>query len=268
MNILIVHPSRGRPEEAYKTYLNWLFNSNPKNKITYCLSLDGDDKTLNEYIDKFRNLDVEIKIHTNNNIVEAVNRFYYKDILDSHKFIVSTSDDMRCPKNWDTELKKVADRYGYHKLIKVNGVGMLEDLICMLPMGGTEFFIEYGSFYHPEYQSMYCDCDITEYSIYFDLLLTAQDLLFPHLNPKNVELFGYKNIDGFEMFEKDDTYVRETTSGKWDHGINILNNRRKNNFELYRSTCFCSGKLKKFDETFNICEICGSLTKEKSLYES
>jgi len=72
--ISLIHPSRSRPEKAYKTAYDWIDRSGlDYSEWEYILSLDTDDPTVLKY-DKLIGAEYARSIINNNNsVVEATN---------------------------------------------------------------------------------------------------------------------------------------------------------------------------------------------------
>ena len=79
MKFTLLHPSRGRPQQAYDTLVNWLEASSSMYKIEHILSLDSDDLQLEKYRELFspkhglleRGM---ITVNGNTCVVEATNK--------------------------------------------------------------------------------------------------------------------------------------------------------------------------------------------------
>ena len=90
--ISVVHPSRGRPEIAFKCYNEW--KKNAVNDFDYGLSIDADDPKLNEYLSLFDG--ENICVGNSKNVVDAMNLGASESRGD---VIVCISDDFSCPED-------------------------------------------------------------------------------------------------------------------------------------------------------------------------
>lgn len=212
--ILIVHPSRGRPIQALEAYNNYFSLCSDSSKITYILSIDVDDKNVEEYK---RNFSCEILINENRGCVEAVNRAYSIDILGKHDFVILTSDDIHFCKDWDLLLQKEFDEYGYDKVVKTKQPGC-DEKVLMLQIGGSQFFKDYGTFFWPEYISLCADNDMSEWAKKNNRWIQADHIVCPHF---------HHSLPGGWKF--DETYARENSA--FQQGLSILRKRRQQEFK-------------------------------------
>lgn len=231
-NILIVHPSRGRPQQAKKIYDNITGNASKDNKITYIMALDLDDPKLKEYVDIFTMI-ATMSIGPSHTSAEATNRVYDKNLLALHDLVGIAADDIYFPENWDTELFKILDQYGYDKIIKTMNQFQGNPMLLNLQIGGTQFFIDYGTFYWPEYKTMMADDDVTEWAIRNKRYIDARHLLFPHMQyslsmPKAItDKYG-------PVMSSDETYERENAGDAYEQGSRIFAKRIKEGFPPWR----------------------------------
>jgi len=221
--ILIVHPSRERAELAYKVYNDTIFKSKERDNIIYCLSLDIDDPQLTDY--SF-GLDLQfLSVENNTCIVDAVNRAYpyFLKNKDEISFVIILSDDMVLCDNWDIKLTEEFEKCGYDKAIQTTQPGGNPNLLT-LPIAGYKFFFDYGTFYYPEYKSMFADNDMTQWAIKNKRYIRAPYIICPHLHPSI-------NIPG--RIEPDTTYHRENSHEFAEIGRAIFKRRQKEGFPAY-----------------------------------
>lgn len=227
--ILLVHPSRGRPEQAKKIY-EQILNTKAvnDNTLSYILSLDTDDPTLKTYKELFPN--ITILIHDNSCLVQAVNRAYDRDMLVTFDLVGIATDDTYFAQNWDEELFKILDKHGYDKAIKVTSQFQGNTNLLTFPVGGNQFFLDYGTFHYHEYLSVYADDDMTEWAIKNNRYVEARHLVFPHMQyslgpPQNI-------IDQYgQILPHDETYAKQNSAAAYEIGGKVLEKRRRNNFQ-------------------------------------
>jgi len=225
--ILLVHPSRGRPEQAKKIYDNIVQNMSGENELTYIFTLDNDDPTLEKYKELFPNL--ILVTGDNHTSIEATNRVYNKELISQYQLVGISSDDIYFPKNWDKNLFEILDAHGYDKVIKTTNQFQGDPHLLNLQIGGFQFFLDYGTFYWPEYISMHADNDMTQFAMVHGRYVEARHLLFPHMQyslsmPKDItDQYG-------PMMTFDDTYARENEGKAFEHGGATLNKRAREGF--------------------------------------
>jgi len=224
--ILIIHPSRGRPKQARKILETINTNASGENPITYIFCLDSDDATVLEYQD-IEKASVNVGPSTSN--IEAANRVYSKELLAAHDICAIASDDIYFPENWDTAIIAVLDQVGYDKIIKTTNQFQGDHNLLNLQIGGAQFFINYGTFYWPEYITMYADTDMTMFAQQHGYYVEARHLLFPHMQyslsmpPEITNKYG--PIPGIDA-----TYERENRAEAYIVGQRIIDRRRGEGF--------------------------------------
>lgn len=99
--ILVICPSRGRPQQCKAMVDSFLKNSNCS---TIKILLDNDDEFLNEYFDVLK--DVSFSINTRNTTTNLIND-HWRYTADCYKYFSVTNDDfIYQTKDWDKKLIK------------------------------------------------------------------------------------------------------------------------------------------------------------------
>lgn len=221
VNILIVHPSRGRPKEAAAAFRNHVGGrGSAGTRITYIFCLDNDDMEVYDTSLSAPGVQVAYLVANNNGCCQAVNRAYSKLLLEKNDFVILTSDDMELCKDWDVVLKERFDRHGYGVCLKTKQPGGRDDILT-LQIAGSKFFLDYGTFFWPEYISMYGDQDISEWAKLKNRWIDAPDIICPHLHPST----GLPN-----SFKRDETYNKEMQNDRFKQGLDVINRRRTEGF--------------------------------------
>lgn len=211
MKISLLHPSRGRAEKAHKTYRNWIDKSSGGTEIEYLLSLDSDDDyDLYKHIFGF---DFYSIIAKNKNLVDAANngaKICTGDLL------ILISDDFDCPENWDLLLlDAIKDKQDF-VLKTFDGI---QKWIVTLPIMDRIYYEKQGYIYHPEYQHMFCDTDLTHKADLQKRLIIRNDIVFIH---------NHYSSGG----DKKDA-VNIKADATWKQGEDFYLERCKNGFELF-----------------------------------
>lgn len=199
--ITLIHPSRGRAELAFLNYENWINKSSGKYNIEHILSLDSDDKELPKYLERF----TKAEINSNTCVVEAANKAAEKATGD---ILIYLSDDFDCPQNWD-ELIINKTKGEEMFMLKVNDkLQPMDNCVLTIPIMSRKLYNSLGYFFHPEYKSMWVDCDL--YFVTKPYMIIAPDLVFEHKH---------------HAHGNDDTYRRSEKN--WNQGVDIFNRRSK-----------------------------------------
>lgn len=211
MKISVIHASRNRPEQAYNTACKW--RDNADNGFEYILSLDSDDKSLNDYFKLFDNFGINAKgcTYENKSAIEAINKAAK---LATGDMLIVISDDTDCFNVWDTSLTVMC--YSRKDYVAKTNDGLQPTLITM-PIMDRTYYERYGYIYHPNYVHMFCDQELTAVAImtgkYIKLPLT-----FEHLHYST----GKTPKDALNI-KNDHT---------WSQGEALFNERLKTNFGI------------------------------------
>src|ERR1051325_1576707 len=145
MKITVIHPSRGRPKEAFITACKW--RDRADSEFEYILSIDNDDKSLQSYISIFYDYGPTGLGHTNHNktAIEAIN---HAAKIATGDLLVVISDDFDCPEHWDTLL--LTELAGKSDFCVKTDDGLQPTLIT-LPIMDRIYYERYGYVYHPSY---------------------------------------------------------------------------------------------------------------------
>lgn len=204
--ISLIHPSRGRPEKALTTTLDWIRGTD---NIEHILSVDESDPLLNEYRKNFY-LWHEAP---NNSVVEATNRAAK---IAKGDILVYLSDDFKCPDGWDVKIRQYFNT-NEPRLLKVDDcLQRFDAKIITIPIMNRALYNLLGYFFNPKYDSMFVDDDL--YHTCKQWIFEAPELKFPHEHWKT----GKCKID--------ETYKR--SEANWDQGLVVFNQRKLEGFPI------------------------------------
>lgn len=225
--ISIIHPSRGRAKKALETANKWIENAGVD--ISYILSIDEDDN-VDEYefifgkwffVEGWKDIGlskpvirqkcVHRNIHKNRSAIDAINNAAKNT---NGKIIIVISDDFDCPLNWGRKI--ISEVEGKTDWILKTPDG-IQPWIITLPIMDRAYYNRFGYIYHPDYQHMFCD---TEMSCVADLTgrrITA-NIPFKH---------NHYSIGGMT---KD--AISERADKTWEQGEKLFLSRYRQNFGL------------------------------------
>lgn len=214
MIISLIHPSRGRSIKAWQTYNTWMKNISHHHGIEHILSIDENDPEKQNYITLFGDKH-KIIINDNTSVVEATNHAAKCAI---GNILVYLSDDFLCQKHWDSDIVE-------H--IKVDKPCLLRVDDCLqttraevltIPIMSKTLYDTLGYFWHPEYKSMWVDCDLYHTCKNNNWIVDAFHLKFEHHHYSNGKAV------------KDETYMR--SDANWNQGLQVFNKRKELGFPL------------------------------------
>src|SRR5690606_13234289 len=209
--ISLIHPSRGRPQQAFDTMTKWIDRAGAR--VEYILSLDEDDPTLSEYQRLF-NGQKSIVIDKNTSVVEATN---VAAKCSTGNILLYLSDDFDCFEGWGYALEKEFSLYSGPVLLKVDDcLQRFTVRILTIRIMNRECYDRLGYFWHPDYRSMWVDCDLYETASRRKMIQFAPHLKFEHLHPSNGKA------------KTDETYTR--SAANWNQGKAVFDRRKRVNF--------------------------------------
>lgn len=218
--ITIIHPSRGRPEMAKQTALQWIAKIGLlDDQFEYILSIDNDDPLRWRYSTKFPCTNFTIFRSDNRNAIDAINipaRFYsaYRGLEENSKdFLIVISDDFDCPYDWGKLL--IEDTIGISDWILKTQDG-IQSWIVTLPIMDWTYYRRFNYVYHPDYFHGWSDTEMTCVGELTGRLITSETF-FKH---------NHYSVGGV----KDDTSIRADSF--FEDGKIIFQRRINKNFDL------------------------------------
>lgn len=170
--ISIIHPSRSRPEMAKATIENWLGKAYDPRSIEYILCIDDNDPSMMEYTKQIK-LPIVINVGDSRNAIQAINRGAKRS---DGNLIVVVSDDFDCPIHWDKLLLDALEGKEYYVVKTQDGQ---QDWIITFPIMDRKYYERFGYVYHPGYQHMFSDTEMTHVSEIIGKKISL-DIVFPH----------------------------------------------------------------------------------------
>lgn len=225
--ISLIHPSRGRAEQARKTLDLWVARSSGSRKIEYILSIDSSDVQKSGYakmcdayqVDAMALDSVKILVRGNTSVVEATNHAARHA---TGEIFIYLSDDFECPQNWDTLIIESVRNLCPKQpewLLKVDDcLQPFHADVVTIPIMSKALYNRLGYFWHPGYKSMFVDQDLIHTCINNNWLLLDESLKFPHLHYSNSKA------------PMDETY--KASSAHWDSGKAFYHKRKQLKFPL------------------------------------
>ena len=211
--VSLLHPSRSRPEKAFKTAQEWA-NESGLNEINYVISLDSDDPLLEYY--KHLYSTKGLIVNDNKSVVDATNKAAAHSTGD---ILVYLSDDFKCFPDWG---KVITERIGdTSKPVMLKIDDCLQDFhvgVLTMPVMTRTLYNLLGYFWHPAYFSMHVDVDLYETCKRLGVIKYAKDIKFPHWHVSNGKA------------PDDETYRR--SAANWNQGLEVIKKRRALGFPV------------------------------------
>ena len=224
IKVALLHPSYGRPRQAFHAFKEWESMVEKPEEVEYLLGLDDTDPSLDEYLNLFscdmkfaRNRTIINSTHT---IVEAFNEFP-KHISNSVELFVGMADDMATLQGWDVKLWGLIKDMSKPAYLHVNdGMFPMEHPWSNYLIINRAFYNRVGHMLCPAYDGVVADVELSAVAKILGAVIKAPDLLFQH------------NHFCIGRSEMDDTYRRHNTEEKTVRNRAIFEERKKRNFDL------------------------------------
>lgn len=187
--LLIKIPTRSRPEQFFQTVDLFYKKLSGQLPYQFLISCDTDDQTMNnpEVIDRLKQYPhLNFYFSHNRSKVEAYNSDIEKHL--DFDILLVVSDDME-PVQDGYDLF-IAILMGVH-FPDLDGVlnfndGYVGGECNTLPVIGKKYYETFGYIYHPDYQSLYCDEELTMVSRMLKREYVSNYLIVRHNHPIHV----------------------------------------------------------------------------------
>lgn len=206
--ISILHPSRGRPEQAAETMAKWLRLSDTCPE--YILMTDSDDRiNYNSYKIYVGN---HFHVGENKSAIEAINNAAK---IATGNILIVISDDFDCPEHWDTLLLEALRGKSDFCAKTIDGH---QDWIITLPIMDRIYYNRFGYIYYPGYKHMHSDLEMTcvawMLGRYIELPLT-----FKH--------------NHYSVIGQQPDAINRKNNATWGQGQMLFRKRKASNFGIY-----------------------------------
>lgn len=210
MKISLLHPSRSRPDKSLKTVNEWLDQAGDV-EVELLVSVDLSDPLRAVYQQQYGAQCYEFP---SKSVVEATNSIAVQAKGD---ILVYLSDDFKCPISWGEKLVEQFKNENRPLMLKVHDdLQLFETHVLTIPIMNRLLYQRLGYFWHPDYLSMWVDCDLYETCFRMGAIKNAKHLVFPH----------HHHSAGKAV--NDETYKR--SEANWNQGLEMFNKRKLQKF--------------------------------------
>ena len=200
--ISLLHATRGRPEMALQTRLQWLRMADYPDRVEHLFAADQDDETAGA-------LDhcPTIYLSGNGGPVAAWNAAARQC---RGEVLVQLSDDWRPTKGWDTAILDAMGDTSAPAVLAVSDGHRTDDLLCMAILTRARYQ-DQEYLFHPEFFSMFSDNWFSHCAFRDGVVIDARDrITFEHVHP------------AFGKAEMDETYARSNDAKQYQEGHQIF----------------------------------------------
>ena len=214
--ILFKLATRSRPEKARKAIDNIIMNCASQN-YKILVSIDKDDITMQGFDHEHPNVFM-VEGYSKNKI-DAINRDM--DLIEDWKILINTSDDMVFIEKGFDRIIKQDFKKNYDQVLHYSDGNQHSNIMTMSIMG-VDYYKRFNYIYHPDYKSLWCDCEATEVAWMLGKYEYMGDykILFRHMHP------------AWGLSEYDEQYRKTESQDMWDNDYRVFKERRANNYGL------------------------------------
>lgn len=134
--------------------------------------------------------------------------------------LVQLTDDMTPPAHWDTHLRQLnpPDWMDRDAAVHVED-GYVHDIMVLAIITRVRYE-RYGYFFYPDYESLFCDTELTETAYRDGVVIEAKHLLFEHRHPD------------CNKRARDAVDLVHASKERWVRGETLFNHRRAKGFPI------------------------------------
>lgn len=171
--ISVILPSRSRAHKAKSVLSDWIVKALAE--VEVIVSVDASDPQAHQYL-PFEDIfpRTQVLVGDNSNAVQAINAAATEATGD---IIMVISDDFSCQDNWVRKIEKAVQGKRDYLLKTFDGI---QTYIVTLPIMDRAYYDRFGYIYHPSYQHMFADTEITHVADLIHRLHFRNDLIFQH----------------------------------------------------------------------------------------
>ena len=208
--ISLLHATRGRPEMAIKTRMEWLRMADHPERIEHLFAADQDDETAGA-------LSHCQSIYLPNGTGGPVAAWNAAARYCRGQVLVQLSDDWRPSRGWDTAIINSIGDLEKPSVLAINDGHRKDDLLCMAIITRSRYE-QQGYLFHPEFFSMFSDNWFSECAWKDGVVIDARDkITFEHDHPF---FRGETNVD--------ETYARSNAEDHYEQGKAIYDKLKSN----------------------------------------
>ena len=203
---------------------DWVSKARRKDDIEVILALDGPDEKSQAVLNDpatFAGLTVDfitaIQPDPPFNCVRGWNLAASKA---KGKVLVQVTDDMIPPDAWDVKLKALEPANWMEEDWAVHVEDGYVHNLMVLAIITKVRYDRFGYFFYPEYQSLFCDTELTEVAYREKRVIEAKHLLFDHQHPD------------CQKRERDAVDLVHASKERWLLGEKLFNFRKQRNFPI------------------------------------
>jgi len=184
VSISIVHPTRGRPEQAARVRKQWLDAAQNPERIEYIFAFSEDDEDTRGILYRFRHA-LSPAGHLEQVGGTLVENYNAGVRASTGKIILTVQDDLHCPLHWDAQIEAaLAGKLDKPAALQVRDGYRTDDLLITfcVTRPTLDLFGFDGGIACPEYHGVFVDNDYTRL-VQKHGILVPSDITLRHEHP-------------------------------------------------------------------------------------
>lgn len=201
--ISLLHATRGRPAQAWRTRMDWLRSATNPDAIEHIFAIDADDETSMPLL-------VARCVFIKDS-VGPVGAWNAAAKVSKGQVLVQLSDDFAPFQGWDTAILDTIGDTSQPAVLAVSDGHRNDDLLCMAICTRARYK-QQGDLFHKEFFSMFSDNWFSHCAFRDGVVIDARDrIVFEHMHPA----FGKGRMD--------ETYARSNATLNYQTGAGTFN---------------------------------------------
>lgn len=164
-----------------------------------------------------------VRLVVNNGRYNCVDNWNAAAAASTGEWLVLASDNLYAPKNWDvallTEAGSLLNPLTVPAVLHIDTGSPRDGELMSHAVMSRALYERWGYFYHPDYESMYADDDLTEHAVMLGVIRNARAVRFNHETPH----FNREN-------EQDAVFRQQNRAEAYELGRVVLARRREERF--------------------------------------
>ena len=201
--ISLLHATRGRPSQAWRTRQEWLRTAIDPDAIEHIFAIDPDDEM---------SIPLALARHVVNQPALGhgpVGGWNIAAASSSGEVLIQLSDDFAPFPGWDKAILEAIGDTSEEKVLAVSDGNRTDDLLCMAILTRARYKKQ-GYLFHPEFFSMHSDNWFSRQAFADGVVIDARSsIVFEHLHP------------AFGKAAMDETYARSNADYRYQSGKGI-----------------------------------------------
>jgi hypothetical protein len=184
VSISIIHPTRGRPQQAAQVRKAWLDAAADPERIEYIFSFSEDDQETGGLLHRFRHA-LSPAGHLDQVGGTLVQNLNAGTRASTGQIILFVQDDLHCPLHWDKQIEAaLADKLDRPAALQIRDGYRADDLLITfcVTRPTLDLFGFDGGIVCPEYRGVFCDNDYTRL-VQKHSILVPSDITLRHEHP-------------------------------------------------------------------------------------